>query len=511
MMTVFSPRRQRQLRVLGGAIAVLLTGTIVFVWVWLNTSFPANSALDTILCQHLPLTDHQVAVRRNLPASLVPELHTARGLTNAEICLLPDDKLTRAVYKTDHPMSDHPGEAVTFRRLQLQDENGFIPPDGLTRAGEHVRQMRIGDGADPDSGGISRGTWTWLGPGNIGGRVRAIVISPSNSALMWAGSVSGGIWRSTNGGVSWGPVDDFMANLAVSTLVMNPSNNNIMYAGTGEGFYNADGIQGAGVFKSTNGGTAWSQLSATANADWYFVNRLAISPNGSALLAATSSGLWRSTDSGATWSHRTTTRALDVNFNPADNSKAIASGSDGSAWYSNDGGVNWTAAAGIPVLDYLGRVEVTYAPSNPSWVYASVSRNSGEIWRSTNGGQTYALVNTGNSYLGGQGWYDNIIWVDPTNANTLIVGGIDLWRSTNGGSSLTKISQWWSAPSSAHADHHAIVESPGFNGGTNKIVFFGNDGGVYRADNVYTVLGTTGWQELNNNLGITQFYGAAGN
>ena len=79
MMTVFSPRRQRQLRVLGGAIAVLLTGTIVFVWVWLNTSFPANSALDTILCQHLPLTDHQVAVRRNLPASLVPELHTARG------------------------------------------------------------------------------------------------------------------------------------------------------------------------------------------------------------------------------------------------------------------------------------------------------------------------------------------------------------------------------------------------------------------------------------------------
>ncbi|MBK9233207.1 MAG: hypothetical protein IPO15_20780 [Anaerolineae bacterium] len=85
------------------------------------------------------------------------------------------------------------------------------------------------------------------------------------------------------------------------------------------------------------------------------------------------------------------------------------------------------------------------------------------------------------------------------------MGGIDLWRSTNGGSLLTKTGQWWSAPSSAHADHHAIVESPGFNGGTNKIVFFGNDGGVYRADNVYTVLGTTGWQELNNNPGITQF------
>ncbi|MFZ1267149.1 MAG: hypothetical protein WAU95_11845, partial [Anaerolineae bacterium] len=328
MMTVFSSRRQRQLRLMSGAIAILLTGTIVFVWVWLNTSFPANSTLDTILCQHLPLTDRQVAVRRNLPASFVPELRAALGLSNAEICLLPDDKLTQAVYKTDHPKPDSPGEAVTFRRLQLQDENGFVPADGLARAGEHVRQMRIGDGADPDSGGISRGSWTWLGPGNIGGRVRSIVISPANSALMWAGSVSGGIWRSTNGGVLWGPVDDFMANLAVSTLVMSPSNSSIMYAGTGEGFYNADRIQGAGVFKSTDGGTIWSQLGSTTSADWYYVNRLAFAPNGNILVAATSSGLWRSTDGGATWSRRTTTRALDVNFNPADNSKAIASGSE---------------------------------------------------------------------------------------------------------------------------------------------------------------------------------------
>jgi photosystem II stability/assembly factor-like uncharacterized protein len=149
-------------------------------------------------------------------------------------------------------------------------------------------------------------------------------------------------------------------------------------------------------------------------------------------------------------------------------------------------------------------------------VYASVNVNSGEIWKSTDGGQSFSRVNNGDSYLGGQGWYDNIIWVAPTDANLVIVGGIDLWMSSDGGVTLKKISTWWAAPTSAHADQHAIVAHPGFNGTTNTTVFFGNDGGVYKAANI-NVLGNdmpenrVGWQELNNNLGITQFYGAAGN
>ena len=100
------------------------------------------------------------------------------------------------------------------------------------------------------SAGISNSSWTWLGPGNIGGRVRAVVIDPSNTNNMFAGSVGGGIFKSTNGGASWAPVNDFMANLAVSTIVMKPGLPTTMFAGTGEGFYNADGIRGAGVFTS---------------------------------------------------------------------------------------------------------------------------------------------------------------------------------------------------------------------------------------------------------------------
>ena len=125
---------------------------------------------------------------------------------------------------------------------------------------------------------------------------------------------------------------------------------------------------------------------------------------------------------------------------------------------------------------------------DPTIVYASIDVNGGEIWRSTDGGKSYTKRASTRPdgqparFLGDQGWYDNVIWAgDPTNANFVIVGGVDLWRSTDGGNSLVDISTWWD-PRSAHADHHCIVADPRFNGTTNRRVFFGNDGGVYKTD-----------------------------
>jgi hypothetical protein len=140
-----------------------------------------------------------------------------------------------------------------------------------------------------------------------------------------------------------------------------------------------------------------------------------------------------------------------------------------------------------------------------------VDDNNGELYRSTTGGRTFTSVNTGtNFFLGGagsQGWYDNALWVNPQDPNFLIVGGIHLWRSTDGGTSFTQVSDGTS--SSAHADHHIIVAHPGFDNSSNRVLYFGNDGGIYR--HVNATLGLPVWETLNNNLGITQFYGAAGN
>ncbi len=412
-------------------------------------------------------------------------------------------------------------EGLRFRALSLRDENGVIDPNGLRNAKKHIEEMekvqpqRLLKQKDAIlEAAVEASSWTWFGPGNVGGRIRSIAIQPGNPNNMYVGSVGGGIWRTTNAGSSWFPVNDFMANLAVTSIVINPVDNNIMFAGTGEGFNNIDAIQGMGIFRSGNQGAAWTQLAATNNPNFNFVNRLAVSPDGATVLAATGSGTWRSTDSGTNWTQTTAASSMDVKFDPGNSLNAVGSGL-AVARFSTDGGATWTAATFNPVPTIgptgltNGRVELAYAPSNTSIVYASVNNNNGRLYRSTDGGQTYNMVNNGMQYLAGQGWYDNVVWVNPQDDNFVIVGGVHLWRSPNGGTNLTQISD--GSANSAHADHHIIVSHPNFNNSTNKIVYFGNDGGIHRADDVSTVTQTAGWFELNNNLGITQFYGAVGN
>lgn len=445
-----------------------------------------------------------------------------------------------------------PADRLKFRLMQMRDEAGEIPLDGLQKARKQMDRMRArserrarlsGEPERFEIAGLSPGDWTSLGPGNAGGRIRAIVIDPNNANRMWIGSAGGGIWRTTTAGTSWSPVNDFMANLAVSTMVINPNSPTIMYAGTGESFaagnpdglgFTPDGLRGLGVFQSIDGGITWNQLASTNPAaaavcpaagpacPWSYVNRLAISPDGGTILASTIAGVWRSIDGGATWTAGAGVagNAADMDFHPTNSQNAVVGG-QGAAAFTIDGGQNWTLATFTPAIG--GRVELAYAPSNPQIVYAAVNANNGDVYRSTDGGQTYNRVNTGTNFFlgaggtGNQGGYDNIIWVNPQDATFVIVGGIDLWRSTNSGANFTQISRWQCGPgqttacanTSAHADHHMIVAPPGFNNTTNKIVFFGNDGGMFRVDDVSTVGQANGWVNLNNSLGITQFYGGA--
>ncbi|MEE8386124.1 MAG: hypothetical protein V3S01_09420, partial [Dehalococcoidia bacterium] len=475
----------------------------------------------------------------------VERLHREAHMSNEDLLRVSDAVLQKALYKLDHPKPQHPGEAALFRYQQRLSEDGSIPETALMIAKQQrdamiAAQKRAEERGERDAGlEAGAGAWRWLGPGNTGGRIRSLVVDWTQPNTMYAGSVSGGIWRTTDGGQNWFPLDDFMANLAVATLVMHPSNSNILYAGTGEGVFamigsdegtnNAAAMRGAGIFKTTDGGNTWTQLASTTGANWFYVNRLAISPvNGQIILAATNSGIWRTTDGGQNWTQRTTTATYDVDFDlpntpgqPANNAVA---GRNGSAQYSTDGGVTWFTSAFSGIGGGSGRVELAVSfstpPPNLGRVYASVDINGGEIWRSADGGQNYARIYTGTeNYLGGQGWYDNTIWIWPGQSiffDNLVVGGIDLWRAadTGGGSTygLTRISDWTRVPNpgdSAHADHHVIVAHPGFNGSSNRIVFFGNDGGVCRVNDVFTATTSSGWTNLNNRLGVTQMYGAA--
>lgn len=397
------------------------------------------------------------------------------------------------------PEADSPLRAVHFRSARNGDVRDGAVMEALRQRNDLVDSS--------DSAGIWPGGWTWYGPGNVGGRVREILINPTNPSIMLTGSCSGGIWRSTNGGSTWQPMDDFMANMAIGCMKLDPTNPDTIYAGTGEGFFetvegssNTAAVRGAGIFKSTDGGLTWNQLPSTNTPDWYFVNRLAISPaNNQIILAATSTGIYRSTDGGTTWSRRSTAYTYDLQMNPSNPNLLVAGTHAQGALYSTDNGLTWTSATGLGAPH---RTELRYARSNPTTVYAACGDAGAiKIYRSTDGGQTYVLRTTG-SGISTYEAYNNVLWVDPANANNLIVGGVYLYRSTDGGATLPQ------GFSNVHPDMHAIVEDPAYNGTTNLRVYFGTDGGIYRANTWTTSNSVTA---LNTGLGITQFYGSVFN
>lgn len=147
--------------------------------------------------------------------------------------------------------------------------------------------------SDPGSP-LALGAWQPIGPGNTGGRTKALVIDPTAPSTMYAAAATGGIWKTIDGGQNWSPLTDSLPVLAMTSLAMDPSNPQTLYAGSGEQ------LPGAGIFKTTDGGQTWVQLGQTAG--FAYVWSLAISPTRpSDLYAATDSGLWASSDGGQTW------------------------------------------------------------------------------------------------------------------------------------------------------------------------------------------------------------------
>jgi hypothetical protein len=470
--------------------------------------------------------DRAVAGKLGLPVEATLEVRAARSLTNEEMLALPPDRIERALKKLRNPQPGHPLEWMEWRLMAWRDENGQVPPNALMTAKEELEALAPAEAA----GGLAVTSWTELGPGDIGGRVRSIAVHPTTPTTLFCGSVGGGIWKSVNGGSTWSVVNDFMGTLSISSIVFTPGSPDVMYAGTGESFA-GDGLRGAGIFKSTDGGVTWNQLAATANASFHYVNDLSFSADGATLLAATDSGIWRSVNGGASFTNALggtgNQGSRDVKFHGSNPLVAIADIFDydfgASTWFhalafSVDGGATFTESPGTRSNSSSARIETAwhrgFTGAGNGCAYAMRNSGNGALFRTVDGGATWTQVSSP-AILNGTGWYYNALWVDPsdTDANTgddvVLSGGLDLWRSTNGGTSFTKITSWSSWPASPHADQHVIVEDPGFDGATNRRIFLGNDGGVWKTENVYTAAQLSGWTNLNTQLAITQAYGAS--
>lgn len=377
--------------------------------------------------------------------------------------------------------------------------------------------------------------WEAIGPHNRGGRTLNLAFNPQNPNTIYAGSASGGLWRTYTSGfgaVGWEMVDTGFPILGVSTIAFAPGDSTTMYIGTGEvynffaagtgaAYRSTRGSYGIGILKSTDGGETWA-----LSLDWTAEQTRGIwairvdENNPNTIWAATTDGIYKSDNAGGDWAKKLdVVMGNDLLINPNNSNELVAAcGNFGSTgvgiYYSTDAGENWTFVdSGLPT-GFLGKIQLALSPSEPGVVWASIgngfSTADGATWlcKSTDFGQSWEVVNT-TDYSIFQGWFAHDVAVHPENGDYLINIGITVWNSLDGGETLNPITQGGigdsnplpqdpdGPPDFVHSDSHDVIFHPN----DPNIVYIACDGGVYRSEDA----GLT-WRSVNGGYQTAQFY-----
>ena len=433
------------------------------------------------------------------------------------------------------------------------DENGKFPKEHVEQqiAIEEQKVSENNQRLEKVSG--TSDLWTNIGPtaidmtpsfipywGKVSGRVRGLDVHPTDPNTVYAGAAAGGIWKTTNGGTTWTDKGGSLTRLTFGAVAIDPNNTNTIYAGTGETIwlYNNVTYEGNGLYKSTDGGDTWLQITNGFGIQTQFSD-IEVNPgNSNVLLASLGSGnwnnafpinegVWRSSDAGATWTRTLNVQdVFDIAFHPSNSLLAYAACGDKvslSGFYrSTDGGVTWIQSnTGLPTATSIARMQFELSASSPLIIYALIYNTAAlpggrttAAFKSTNGGLNWTQISTGvlisgtydGSTVSDQGSYDLCLSVHPTDPNTVCFGNVELSRTTNGStisfvrnpSGATSGNGAWDCYS--HVDIHKIH----FAQSNGNIVYLGCDGGVYKS----TDAGAT-WFNVNNNINTIQFYRVA--
>lgn len=361
-----------------------------------------------------------------------------------------------------------------------------------------------------------------IGPGGMSGRVTSIDVVENQPEIIYAGTASGGLWKSENGGVAWNPIFDNEKTASIGAVAVQQSNPSVIWVGTGEGNPRNSLNGGYGIYKSLDGGKSWTCMGLEKTRH---IHRVIIDPTNPDVVYAAAigspwgvhkeRGVYKTTDGGKNWEKVLFTNessgAADLVMDPTNPNKLIAamwehkrdpwffkSGGSGSGLYiTHDAGKNWkkiTEKEGLPKGD-LGRIGVAIAPSEPNIVYALVESKKNALYKSTDGGFNWKKIND-KSDIGNRPFYYSEIYVDPQNENRVYSIFTYVNVSEDGGKNFTQLMPAYGANNGVHPDHHAWYIHPK----NGKFMLDGNDGGL----NITYDRGKT-WRFIGN-LPVAQFY-----
>ena len=361
-----------------------------------------------------------------------------------------------------------------------------------------------------------------IGPGGMSGRVTSIDVVHSNPDIMYVGTASGGLWKSTSGGIKWNPVFDNEVTASVGAVAIQQSNPSVIWVGTGEGNPRNSLNGGYGIYKSLDGGKHWISMGLEKTRH---IHRIIIDPTNPNVVyvAAIGSpwgehperGIFKTTDGGQTWNKILFTNdksgAADLIMDPTNPNKLIAamwehrrdpwffnSGGEGSGLFiTHDGGKTWDKIDendGFPKGN-LGRIGVAIARNKPNIIYALVEAEKNALYKSVDGGFKWEKIND-NDDIGNRPFYYSELYVDPQNENRVYSVFTYINVSEDGGKKFTELMPSYGVDNGVHPDHHAFWIHPK----NGNFMIDGNDGGM----NI-TKDGGKSWRFIGN-LPVGQFY-----
>lgn len=420
-------------------------------------------------------------------------------------------------------------EAMHMIGAQRAYPNHQIPTSGYLQAHAYMQEKMVSSSTLRDEE-----PWESLGPHNISGRTLTLALNPQNTKTIWAGSASGGLWRSHNRGlgVSWDRIELGHPALSISSIAFAPNDSMTMYIGTGEvyniieagvgaAYRNLRGFYGMGILKSTDGGKSWEK-----SLDWSYnqergVWKVAVAPtNPNVVYAATTVGTYKSINAGNTWAKvHDVPMVMDLVVHPEDFEIVFTGcgnfGSGGKGIYRTiDGGQSWTKALPPVPSAFQGKIMLDISTLDPNIVYASIGNGFGSadaytwLCKTENRGDTWQIVSE-EDYSKWQGWFSHDVAIHPDDPNILIPVGITVHKIEPGIDTIRDITEGGVAfgtpgigvpdgpPNFTHSDHHDVIYDPSDSG----IVYVANDGGVY----VSFDSGET-YQSANGGYQTVQFY-----
>ncbi|MEN9638974.1 MAG: hypothetical protein RLZZ262_842, partial [Bacteroidota bacterium] len=330
-----------------------------------------------------------------------------------------------------------------FMIPRVNPQTGAWPaPDAVWQAMQDSPQMFQQNQEMP-------GNWSYIGNTSVptggggAGRLNSVRALPGSTTTWFVCAPGGGLWKTTNSGTSWSIVGtDFLGSIGCSDVAIDPTNTNIMYLATGDG--DAGDTYALGVLKTTDGGVTWN----TTGLNWNVTqtrttNRILIHPtNTQIVIVATSNGIWRTTNGGTNWTQEATGDIKDLIFKPGDPSTVYACTDQ--FMRSTDTGDTWTTiTTGLPTAAAAQRMALAVSDANAAYVYVLASGGDSGflgLYRSTDSGLNFTTRSTtpnlmgwstNGSDAGGQGWYDLRVVADPSNAETIYTGGVNVWKSTD--------------------------------------------------------------------------------